>query len=545
MARAGVAPAEYRRFLGQVGLGALIPGVGLIAAGRKVQGWFLLGLFVLGGIGAAAYAVQAGRSGLVRMGSDTDWLTVIAPGLLALALVWLLTAVVSLYLLQPPGLRGAQRLTAALVVMVVASLVVTPISFGSWYAFTQLSLIDNVFADDDQHSLTIPEDATDENPWAGEPRVNVLILGSDAGADRDGIRTDTIMVASIDTTSGDTALFSLPRNLQYTPFPEEGPFREVYPDGYRGPEEEAYYWLSAMYRNVPVEFPDYFEGIADPGAEVMKLVVGEALGLDISYYVMVNLRGFQYLVDALGGVDLDVPYRIPIGTREVYGGCSQESGWIEPGEDQHLDGYHALWFARARCGPGPVSNDYERMRRQRCVIGAIAAQAEPLNLLTRYRQLASAAEKTMSTDIPSERLSDFADLALEVQKAGIRSLPFTNEIIDYYDPDYDLVRQFVQDSLRPPEHSPSPSSTPSDKETPSDEDDETPSDDESSSDEDTPSDDETPEDEETSSDEEESQEDGEDAQEDGEQGEPDAEATPGESATPTEAEGAQSIDDVC
>src|SRR5690606_21714193 len=222
----------------------------------------------------------------------------------------------------------------------------------------------------------------------------------------------------------------------------------AYPDGYHG-EPEAEYWLSSMYRNVPAEFPEYFEGIKDPGAEAMKLVVGEALGLDISYYVMVNLQGFQTLVDALGGVEIDVPYRIPTGTKKLaWGGCSEPSNWIEKGENQHLDGYHALWFARARCGPPPVDDDYERMRRQRCVIGAIAQQFNPFNVLRRYQQLASAAEDTMSTDIGRGRLDDFAELALKVQDAGIRSLPFTNEIVEYHDPDYDLIREIGRASCR-------------------------------------------------------------------------------------------------
>lgn len=516
----------------------MIPGVGLITAGRRKSGGLVLGLFLAGVVGVIVYASKAGQTGLIRLGNDPDMLGPLGTGLLALAAVWLLTAVASLYLLQPAGLRASQRLLSAMVVIVAASLVVAPLSIGSQSAFTQLDLIDSVFADeDDQESLTIPDDATDEDPWAGQDRVNVLILGSDSGDDREGIRTDTIMVASIDTETGDTALFSLPRNLQYAPMPE-GPLRDAYPDGYHG-EPEAEYWLYAIYRNLPVEFPDYFEGIADPGAEAVKLVVGEALGLDISYYVMVNLRGFQYLVDALGGVELDVPYRIPIGTKELNGGCTRETGWVEEGNDQQLDGYHALWFARARCGPGPVSDDYERMRRQRCVIGAIAAQADPFNLLTRYQQLASAAKDTMSTDIGRRRLADFAELALKVKDAGIRTLPFTNEIIEYYDPDYDLIRQFVQDSLEPPDPSASPAPTDGGDVSAS------PQPSGSATDEESPAGtadrDETGGEDETGADEPGS---GGDESASGGPGD-DSTDGPGDQETPAESEGAQSIDDVC
>ncbi|WP_158602694.1 LCP family protein [Jiangella rhizosphaerae] len=533
--RNGVSPAQYRRFLRQVGVGALIPGAGLISAGRKKLGWTVVAVFLLLAAGAAVYVVRSGRSGLVDAGTDTGTLNLITAGLAAVAAAWLLTALVSLYLLQPRGLRGPQRLLSAIVVVVVASLVVSPLSLGSRYAYTQRDLIGNVFADDDQPSLTVPN-SSDEDPWAGQQRVNVLILGSDAGPGREETRTDTIMVASINTETGDTALFSLPRNLLNVPMPPDTPLAEAYPDGFRGPEEDAYYWLSSMYRFVPYEFPEFFEGIPDPGAEAMKLVVGEVLGLDIHYYVMVNLRGFQYLVNALGGIDIDVPYRIPIGTKEQWGRCTEPSGWIEPGENQHLDGYQALWFARARCGPGPVSDDYERMRRQRCVIGAIAEQADPMTLLGRYQQLARAAERTMSTDITQARLSDFAELALKVQDAGgLRSLPFTDDIIQYHDPDYELIRQFVQQSLDPPAETPPPSSqAPDDADGPTGTGTESPAADPT----DEPSDDPTEETEEPAGETPEGDTPADD--------EPTGDAeTPGGTETPSDANGAVDVDDVC
>jgi LCP family protein required for cell wall assembly len=494
--------ADYNRFLGLSAIGALVPGVGLIAAGRRRVGYVVLGGFLLGLVVVVLGLVRAGRSGLIAIGSDAGLLSAIGIGLLAVAAGWLLIALVGFYLLEPGGLPVPQRLLAAGVVVLSASLVVVPLTFASQRAFTHRDLISTVFADEDQPSLTVPQEATKEDPWAGKPRVNVLLLGADSGADREGTRTDTVMVASVDTESGDTALFSLPRNLLYVPFPD-GPLREAYPDGFRG-DTEAESWLYALYGRIPAEFPDYFKDIADPGAEAVKLAVGEALGLDIDYYVMVNLRGFQAVVTALGGIDIDVPYRIPIGTRTIPGvGCTRATGWIEPGQNQHLDGYHALWFARARCGPGPVNDDYERMRRQRCVIGAIAGQVDPLTLLTRYQQLAAATKDTMSTDIPQQRLDAFAELALKVQEAGIRSLPFTNEIVEYADPDYELIQEFVQESLEPPAEPASTSNTPGSPDPVGSEGSPT----------------ETP--------------------------APDGSPAPTESATPTESEGAQFISEVC
>src|SRR3712207_8404118 len=101
------------------------------------------------------------------------------------------------------------------------------------------------------------------------------------------VRTDTVIVASIDTETGDTTLFSLPRNLEDLPFPEDSPLAEVYPDGFdAGRESESL--LNAVYRNGPAEYPDILGSTDDPGADFLKLGVGEALGLDLHYFVQIG-----------------------------------------------------------------------------------------------------------------------------------------------------------------------------------------------------------------------------------------------------------------
>ncbi|WP_129668854.1 LCP family protein [Phytoactinopolyspora endophytica] len=447
---------SYPRFLGLSIAGTLVPGLGLITAGRRWIGWSILSVFLVGVAAMGAYLYRAGDVGLVRLGTNPDRINTVGYGLIGIAAVWLLVTVISFYALEPRGLRPTQRLLAAFLVVLVASAVIAPMGIGSRYAFTQRNFIQSVFPDEreyereyDRDGNTIEADTPEADPWADRGRINVLLLGSDAGDNRDGVRTDTVMVASVDTDTGDTALFSLPRNLQRTPFPE-GELRDAYPEGFRG-EPASEYWLSSIYKNIPSQFPEFFEGEHDPGAEAMKLAVGEALGLEIDYHVMVNLDGFEAIVDALGGVVIDVPYDIPMGTQVTsWGTCTEPRAWIENGDQQRLDGDEALWFARARCGPPPINDDYERMRRQRCMIGAIAEQVDPFTLLTRYLHLERAVRDNFTTDISQQRLEDFAELGLRIQDAEIRSLPFTDEIIDYGNPDYDVIRAFVQDSLAEP-----------------------------------------------------------------------------------------------
>ena len=80
-----------------------------------------------------------------------------------------------------------------------------------------------------------------------------------------------------------------------------------------------------------------------------------ATGLPVNYWALIDLHGFEALVDAVGGITLDVNRAVPIG-----GGSTPISGYIEAGAQQHLDGREALWFARSRAD----SSDYDRMARR-------------------------------------------------------------------------------------------------------------------------------------------------------------------------------------
>jgi LCP family protein required for cell wall assembly len=316
-------------------------------------------------------------------------------------------------------------------------------------ALAQRDLIAQVFDDGDSATVVDTPD-----PFGTKERVNVLLLGGDGGEGRDGVRTDTVIVASIDTDTGDTTLFSLPRNLEDLPFPEDSPLAEVYPDGFdAGSESESL--LNAVYRNGPAEHPDILGPTDDPGADFLKLGVGEALGLTIDYYVLVNLEGFSRLVDALGGITVNVNYYVPIngdpGTGEL------PDDYIEPGPNQLLDGPRALDFARGRFG----LTDYDRMARQRCTIDAIVDAADPGTVLRKYQELAATTQDIVSTDIPQSALDDFVELGFLVKDAEIRSVVFDATLIDPAYPDYDQMRALVQEALDPaPAPAPAPDGAP-------------------------------------------------------------------------------------
>jgi LCP family protein required for cell wall assembly len=318
------------------------------------------------------------------------------------------------------------------------------------YAYVQRSLITTLFPDTEVttvHEGTKP--VAKDDPWKGRQRLNTLLIASDAGPDRQGVRTDSMVVLSTDVHTGDTVMFSLPRNLAKAPMPP-GPLAEKWPNGFND-------LLNAFYRAV-TDTPGLLQGARDRGAVGLKEVIGNILGIRIDDYVMINLEGFQDFVQAIGGIVMNVPRRLPIGGILADGTHVAPSGYIEPGV-QRLDGFKALWFSRSRSD----SDDYERMARQRCLIGAVTKQISPTSMLTHFQQIASAAKNLVETDMPQALLQPLVDLADKMRgKTDIRSVQFVPPLINTSDPDYSVIRAKVKQALVPPAKKP-PAPTPTKK----------------------------------------------------------------------------------
>lgn len=437
---------RYGRFIGLTALGSLIPGTGLIAAGKRRLGTTVLVILAALAILALAVVVLIPPTELASYGGDRQMMLILGTALAAGAAAWLLIAVGSHRSLEPDGLPAGKRLAGALVVVLSASVVVAPLAVGSRYAFTQRDLVGNISSSGG--SNTTP-DVDVSDPWADKPRLNVLFLGGDAGEGRTGLRPDTQIVASIDTETGATTMISLPRNLSQIPFPEGTPLAEAYPNGFTGSGDPLEWMLNAVYANVPRDHPDVFEGVGDPGADATKWAVEGALGIDVDYFIMVDLAGFEAVVDALGGITVNVPRDIPWGNKSLPdGSCTQANGYIEEGDNQLLDGFHALWFARSRCG----SDDYERMERQRCVMNAIVDKADPATLLSQYQSLASAAGDIITSDVPADLFPALIELMVKVRTQPLESLTLDNEFFGSMgttssDPDYDQLHARIQEIL--------------------------------------------------------------------------------------------------
>jgi LCP family protein required for cell wall assembly len=445
-----VAPKRtFGAALGLTVVGAVLPGTALLAAGRRRTGFLVLVVFlalVAGGI----WLATAGRITAIRAALHPGQLTWVVVGIGVLALLWVLVIIAGYRALVPAGTGRGQHALGALVVLVLVAAVVGPAYDAGRLALIQRGLISDIFTGG--RSATVVDKP---NPFGGKERVNVLLLGGDGGKGREGVRTDTVIIASIDTHSGNTTLISLPRNLENLPFPPGSALAAAYPDGFNaGSESESL--LNAVYRNGPAQHPGILGPTDYPGADMLKLGVGQATGLTIDYFVLINLDGFSKLVDALGGITVNVNYYVPIGGEPTLHILPDD--YIKPGPNQHMNGARALDFTRGRFG----LTDYLRMARQRCVIQAIVKAADPVTLLQKYQELANTTKDIVSTDIPQSALDSFVDVALLVKNAQIRSLVFDQTVINPAYPDYDRIRSLVADAVAAPATaSSSPTTAPS------------------------------------------------------------------------------------
>lgn len=120
--------------------------------------------------------------------------------------------------------------------------------------------------------------------------------------------------------------------------------------------------------------------------------------------------------------------------------------WIYAGP-QHLDGYHALWYARSRHD----TSDYDRMARQRQLQDAVLKQFNPANVLSKFQEIAKAGTKVVNTDIPQSMLGYFTQLAMKTKELPMVNVELVPDNgVDPLDPDFDYIRELINEALYPP-----------------------------------------------------------------------------------------------
>jgi LCP family protein required for cell wall assembly len=428
-------------------VGGLLPGSGLVVSGRRNLGWLIIGSWSL---------LFAGAVGLVLFGDplrfvSTEILThperlkSLATTCIVAGVLWAAHLVATnMSLRRFAALTGLQSaMSWALVITLAVGGTGVAVATGNWMKLGSEAL-DSAFGGDKSALSTKAKkpDIAKTDPWKDTPRINVLLLGSDAGADRKGVRPDTLIVVSINTKTGNATMFSLPRNLEHVPFPEGTPQAADYPDGFYCETHEC--MINALWMFGEEHKGKYYKGEKNPGLAATVQGVEQTLGLQIDEYAMLNLRGFMQFVDAIGGATINVHRRIPVGGhKDAKTGLEVGvTSYIKPGK-RKLNGYQTLWYARSRSD----SDDFERMSRQRCVVAALTEQANPTNLALSLSGIMKAARDNISTSIRVSDVDPWVTLALRVQKAKITSLPFTNKVVSSGDPDFDRIHELVDTAI--------------------------------------------------------------------------------------------------
>ena len=415
------ASVRFRRAVSLMVMTLVMPGSAQLAAGDRRIGrialriWFLL---LLVGLGALVMSIGS-RDFAFWAVSNTMLLGLLRLVLMLLAIGWAALFVDAWRIGQPLTLRQDHRLAAVGVNGVLCFSVAGTLLFGAHMVGVQRDFMVTMFGNGDVVG-------------AHEGRFNVLLLGGDSGAGRTGLRPDSLTVASIDAESGKTVLVSLPRNMANFPFREGSVMDREFPKGFD---------CDGCYLNGVSTWAgenlDLFTDSEHPGVDATVMAVEGITDLKINYWAMVNLQGFRDLVDAVGGVELTVRDRIPVG-----GLGSDVTGYIEPGT-RVLDGHDTLWFARSREG----SDDYSRMARQKCVMGAMLAQVSPEVAVRNFQDIAEASTDMISTNVPHSEVDNFMGLALRAKSQKIATLSLVPPMINTADPDIDLVRQKVAEAV--------------------------------------------------------------------------------------------------
>ncbi len=498
-------------------LSALIPGAGQWYAGRPLRAAVVASPLILLWA-ASVLAWQGGAIGILEwlVRPSVLW------GLLGVNLVlvaWRLFAVFDAYRLAGTARYGRWSLVFLALAVVI---VVAPHAVAGTYGLRGTLLIDRVFVSADaadqtpvtlappspeadivpdpvtvDTTTTVPpvttttEDLPSRNiifrPGRGDPdaikarpdivsdgsaapflpfeervdpgRLTFLLAGGDAGPGRGGLRTDTIMVATVDLETGEAALFGVPRNMAQIPMPsrfrnafsdlerrlalDSGPETWTDLDGDGVPDAPAFVpcncfpeQINALYpytRKWTGSFPDE----VDPGMAALREVVEHMIGLHIDYYVLVDMQAFVALVEAVDGVDVYVKEALEAEVSPPTEGGEWATVDVAPGMN-HLSGTEALAYARARKG----SSDYARMERQRCLLRAVAGEADPFTLLWSFPAIADAIESYVVTDVPVAFLPDLVRAAAKLDFSSIATFGFNPP---YYAPGRDYAYHPIPD----------------------------------------------------------------------------------------------------
>jgi LCP family protein required for cell wall assembly len=276
-------------------------------------------------------------------------------------------------------------------------------------------------------------------PLAGGREANVLVLGY-GGQGHDGAYlTDSLLLLHSDLSSGKTAQISVPRDLWVQIPPGSGRYAKI---------NSAYAYGRGE------------GGDAVAGGRLATTKVGQVTGLPTERWVTIDFQGFRALVDALGGVDIEVE-RAFTAQYPANDDPAIDPSWTTvsfAAGKQHMDGETAIRYARARYADIPEEgSDFARSQRQQRLVAAIAAQLKRPTSWPRALGIMGALQPALRTNLaPADLLILF--LRADTGHAARIHLDDTNVLVNATSADgqailvprgddYGLIVRYVQEQL--------------------------------------------------------------------------------------------------
>jgi len=253
-------------------------------------------------------------------------------------------------------------------------------------------------------------------------RSNFLVFGTDevseGGIQGEPVRTDSIMVISIDQDKKDAYLISLPRDLWVV-------YQETCAAGIQGKLNAAYFCTSDNGLN------------EEAGAAALQAKAGEILGLDVQYYIHLNFTAVVEAVDAVGGVTVTIETDNPLGIldRNFDWRCNFTCFYVKyaQGETVLLDGERALALSRARNaqgGYGLEGGNFDREKNQQKIIKALREKAVSAGTLTNIGAvtgLIDALGNNLRTNIQTKEIRTLMSLGNNIPTESIIQLSLVEE----------------------------------------------------------------------------------------------------------------------
>ncbi|MFV2064009.1 MAG: LCP family protein [Chloroflexota bacterium] len=258
-----------------------------------------------------------------------------------------------------------------------------------------------------------------EYEWDGKKRLDILLVGVDSG--RKGgstFLTDTLMVVSVDPVTRRLALISLPRDTAAIPLPRRwGAARRVIGRLYDSK-------INTLYTTARIR-SDLFPGNdRQRGYRALMGALSELYGLDIKYYVSVDLRSFRGAVNAIGGLSVNVRTPLFDAGYPSNDGRGKLKLYVAPGI-QSMNGAQALAYARSR----KSTSDFDRAARQQLLIASVRDQLDIGTLLAPgvIERLSKQFRQYIKTNIPARLLPKLLVLARSVNLDKRKSLVLSSD----------------------------------------------------------------------------------------------------------------------